>query len=243
MSFPTSAASPRLAEASGRAAAGPIYGLASEISYSIINPMKTFPHLAFAVVLLGLTSTLSASMLPGAKPKEWPPNAAKHVVTIVRTAKDATGERMISAAEAATPPKADVLAAAKLDPAPADPKLWWSSETLGIKIPFAITAEAIAYYASLVDGYGKQTVTRFIEPSSELNYQAIVTKEATVELDGKKFSDVYLVTMKLNFSENFAASDTTGMMFTKERKVVLDKDGKVLHISGDGETQAAVIAI
>jgi hypothetical protein len=33
------------------------------------------------------------------------------------------------------------------------------------------------------------------------------------------------------------------MMFSKERKVVLDKDGKVLHVSGDGPTQAAIVAI
>lgn len=216
--------------------------LASEESTPSIKFMKTFLHLAVAA-LLGLTATVNASMLPGSEPKEWAPNPAKHVVTLARTAKGATEEKMIAAAEAATPPKADVLAAAKLDPAPADPKLWWSHEQLGIKIPFAITAEAVAYYAALVEGYGKQTVTRFIEPSSQVNYQAVVTKEAAIELDGKKFSDVYLVTMTLNFSEDFAASGTEAMMFTKERKVVLDKDGKVLHISGDGETQVAVVAI
>jgi len=205
--------------------------------------MKPLLHLAFGAALLCLTAGANASLLPGAEPKEWEPNPAKHVVTITRTPKDATETKMIAAAEAATPPEADVLAVAKLDPAPADPKLWWSNEQLGIKIPYAITAEAIAYYSALVEGYGKQSVKRYIEPSSRFNYQAAVTKHDTIELDGKNFSDVYLVTMTLNFSEDFAASGTEGMTFTKERKVVLDKDGKALHISGDGATQVAIVAI
>jgi hypothetical protein len=196
-----------------------------------------------AVTAIAMAASAHASMLPDAVQKEWPANPARHVVTIKRVSNNDAEAKMIAAAEAAVPAKADVLAAAQQDPAPAGEKLWWHDEQLGIKIPFAITGEAVAYYSALIDGYGKQALTRYIEPGSEMTYQASVAAAESVELDGKTFKNVFVVSMSLMFSENFAATSTEGMMFSKERKVVLDKDGKVLHVSGDGPTQAAIVAI
>jgi hypothetical protein len=47
----------------------------------------------------------------------------------------------------------------------------------------------------------------------------------------------------MEFSENFAATTTEAMNFSKQRVIVFDKDSKALYISGDGETQAPVMAI
>ena len=52
-----------------------------------------------------------------------------------------------------------------------------------------------------------------------------------------------MVTLKLTFDQNFAATQTEGMHFEKKRVVVLDGKGKVLHISGDGPTEVPILAI
>lgn len=49
--------------------------------------------------------------------------------------------------------------------------------------------------------------------------------------------------MKLTFDQNFAATTTEGMHFEKERLVVLDATGRVLHIAGDGPTETAILAM
>ena len=63
------------------------------------------------------------------------------------------------------------------------------------------------------------------------------------KLGDKTFNDVHVVTLKLTFEQNFAATGTEGMHFEKERVVVLDAEGKVLHISGDGPTEVPIMAI
>jgi hypothetical protein len=62
-------------------------------------------------------------------------------------------------------------------------------------------------------------------------------------LDGKSFKNVHVVTLKLTFSQNFAATGTEGMHFEKKRIVVLDNDGKVLQVFGDGSTEVPILAI
>ena len=107
--------------------------------------------------------SVTAAMPPDSKPKEWPADPAKHQVTIRREATDDKQSAMIAAAEAAQPSKealrkaADAgdrndplgLAQPKEAPLPAGDKVWWYKEQLGIRIPCAITADAVAYYSDL----------------------------------------------------------------------------------------------
>jgi hypothetical protein len=127
--------------------------------------------------------------------------------------------------------------------APVGDKVWWYKELLGIRIPCAVTGDAVAYYADLVKKFGGQAFQRHVEPSSRLSYQAGVKVHADFEIDGKKFRNVHVVTLKLTFNQTFAATGTEGMQFEKERLVVLDPDGKVLHLSGDGPTDVPILAI
>lgn len=192
---------------------------------------------------LALAGAAVAAMVPDAKPKEWPPNPVKHEVTVRREAADAKQAEMIAAAEAARPAAEAWRKAAGDGPAPQDESQWWYREELGIRVPFAVTGAAVAYYTKLVEGYRKQAFTRYVEPSSRLDYRAEVTLHPEFELDGKKFEDVRVVTLKLSFSQNFAASGTEGMQFEKQRTVVFDATGKVLAIGGDGPTEVPVLAI
>ncbi|MCX6872199.1 MAG: hypothetical protein NTW21_00085 [Verrucomicrobia bacterium] len=201
--------------------------------------------------------SITAAMLPDSKPKEWPADPTKHQVTIRREATDDKQSAMIAAAEAAQPSKealrkaADArdrndplgLAQPKEAPLPAGDKVWWYKEQFGIRIPCAITADAVAYYSELVGTYGKQALNRYMQPSSRLDYHAGVKFHKEFKLDDKTFNDVHVVTLKLIFSQNFVATQTEGMQFEKERVVILDAKGKVLHLSGDGPTEVPVLAI
>jgi len=82
-----------------------------------------------------------------------------------------------------------------------------------------------------------------VEPSSRIEYQASVKSHAEFTHDGKSFRDVRVVTLKLSFTQNFCATGTEGMSFTKERVVVLDAKGTVVHITGDGPTETPILAI
>ena len=213
-----------------------------------------------ATLLAGvaLTQTTTADVLPGAMPKDWPANPAKHIVSVHRESADKQQAAMIATAEAALPSKDTLLQAMKAgdrrnDPLglnqpkeaklPAGEKVWWYKEQLGIRIPCAITGDCVAYYSDLVNKYGKQAHKRYLEPSSRLDYHAQIKLHKEFIIDGKTFKDVNVVDLKLKFFQSFLASATEGMHFEKVRVVVLDAEGKVLYISGDGPTEVPIFAI
>lgn len=209
------------------------------------------------MVWVAFSGSVTADMLPDSKPKEWPADPTKHQATIRREATDDKQSAMIAAAEAAQPSKEALRKAADArdhnDPLglaqpkeavlPAGDNLWWYREQFGIRIPYAITADAVAYYSDLIGKYGKQELIRYAQPYSRLDYHAGVKFHKEFKLDGKSFNDAYVVTVKLTFSQNFVATQTEGMHFEKVRVVILDAKGKVLHISGDGPTEVPVLAI
>jgi hypothetical protein len=176
---------------------------------------------------------------------------------VSREAADKQEFAMIAVAEAAQPSKDTLRQAAEArdrdDPLglaqpkeakpPVGDKVWWYKEQLGIRIPCAITADAVAYYSDLVGKYGKQVLKRYTEPSSRLDYHAGVKFHKELKLGDKTFNDVHVVTLKLTFDQNFVATTTEGMHFQKERTVVLDGKGKLLHISGDGPTEVPILAM
>jgi len=199
--------------------------------------------LHLCVLALALAGPAIAAVTPDSTPKDWPADPKKHQVTIRREAKDDTERRLIATAEAAPPPADDVRKAAGEATLPDTEKLWWYKEELGLRIPYAITGDAVAYYTNLVKTYAKQTFNRYVAPSSAVEYQAGVKAHAEFTHDGKSFRDVRVVTLKLTFTQNFCATGTEGMSFTKERVVILDATGKVLHIAGDGPTETPILAI
>jgi hypothetical protein len=150
---------------------------------------------------------------------------------------------MIAAAEAAIPDRQALQKALGDQPMAKDEVQWWHQEQLGVRIPFAITGAAVEYFKKLVEGYQKQDFKRYSEPSSKLDYQAGVVFHKSFEHEGKTFTDVHVVTLKISFSEHFAATVTEGMSFEKQRIVILDAKGTVLAVSGDGPTEVPVMAV
>ncbi len=186
-----------------------------------------------------------AAIEEGAKPKEWPADPAHHVVKVERIFKTEAESALITAAENLAPNEKELLASAQKQDESAKPvaKQWWYQEALSVKIPFALTADAVIYYTELVNGFGKQKHNRFSAPASRFHYEAQVAKHETFEVDGKTFTNVSVVTLSMTFSENFVTTLTEGMEFAKKRVVIFDAAGKVLHTSGDGETEVPIMAI
>ncbi len=195
------------------------------------------------LLCLALASPAAAAVLEGSEPKEWPADPAKHEVTVRREAADPKQAAMIAAAEAAPVSKAVLRQAAGADAVPAGERVWWYKEELGIRIPCAITADAVAYYSELVRTYGKQALKRYVQPSSSLDYHATVAFHKEFKQERETYKDVHVVTLKLSFAQNFVATTTEGMSFEKERVVILDAGGKVLKITGDGPTEVPILAI
>lgn len=208
--------------------------------------MKTITKLSGIATLFTMCAlSTQGAMLPGSEPKDWPADPASHVVKIERVITKADDAKWIAAAENLPVTAAAVRTAAlKEDPnAVVGEKQWWYQETLGVKIPFAVTGAAVTYYTDLVTGFGKLAMKRYSKPSSNFAYNASVSQHAEYTIDEKTFQNVTVVTLSMKFSESFAASTTEAMTFSKERVIVFDKDGKALHISGDGDTMAEIMAI
>jgi len=203
-----------------------------------------------------VTSSASAQAVPGVQPKKWPANPEKHQIIVNREVDNDREASMIAAAEDAVPSKESLLKALeapdrddplgllgpKPEKLPEGDKVWWYQEKLGIRIPAAITGEAIEYYMGLVEQYGKQSVTREIEPSSRLEYLATVAFHPEFKIDDKSFEAVQVVNLKLIFDQSFAATAGDAMHFEKTRIVVLDDNAKVLYISGDGATAVPILS-
>ena len=176
-------------------------------------------------------------------PKEWPANTNRHTVVIVRSASDDAGRALIARAEGLQPDRAELAKAAGDVSLPREGKVWWFREQFGIRLPYTVTGDAVTYYTGLVTGYGKTRMKRYAEPSSALKYTAAVKRHERFELDGKSWQNVDVVTLKLEFRQSFCATGTEAFGFTKDRTVVFDKEGKLLHVSGDGVTDVPVMAI
>jgi hypothetical protein len=204
--------------------------------------MKILKRLAVGALVM---IHADAAMLPGSETKEWPANPAAHEVKIKRIFQNEAEAALITAAENAAPDQAALRAVAlkHKEVAKVVAKQWWTHEALGVKIPFALTADAISYYSDLLNGFGKQTLTRYSPPNSQFHYVAKVAKHASFTCGGITLLNVSVVTLSMNFNENFVTTTTEGMNFTKERIVIFDAKGKLLLTSGDGETTPAVLAI
>jgi hypothetical protein len=195
------------------------------------------------MIVLPSHSPAVAAVVPGQEPKNWTANPAKHRVTIKREAGDSKLAALIATAEAAQPSKEAVRKAAEPAAPPQGDPLWWYKEELGVRIPYAVTRDAVTYYAELVRSYGRQSMKRYTEPTSEFNYHAGIQFHADFTHEGKSFKNVHVVTLKLKFTQNFCATVTEGMAIEKGRTVIIDDQGAVVLIHGDGPTEVPILAI
>ncbi len=116
---------------------------------------------AVCAVLMASMQVQGARVAGGDKPKDWPANPDRHVIKIERKAADDIGKKMIEAAEVAK----------------SGTGVWWMTKdgsdvmVSGMKMPYALTLEALDYYSGRVRNYQKQAWPgRYSEPQSSLTY-------------------------------------------------------------------------
>jgi hypothetical protein len=142
---------------------------------------------------------------------------------------------LIEIAESIYPAREDVLAVYEVEyiGEPPDGDLWWYTE-YEVRIPYAITTEAIDYYSDVILQLREDhpdPVGPFV-PGSFFSYTASVAFYETYENEGQTFTDVYVVTMEFDWGDGLFFLSGGG--FQKMRVVVLTPDGEPLGIFGDG---------
>ncbi|MFH1744109.1 MAG: hypothetical protein ABIH23_34330 [bacterium] len=170
-----------------------------------------------------------------------------HTIEVERVAANENEYRLIRAAENFYPPREEVLesiktASFKIKTIPTeDVRLWWCSEFDGVRIPYAITKDAIDYYVSVVRALQKgdfSVCNGIHQKASRFRYSVGVTFHEHYEYEDQTFENVHVISMKmLMFTYG---GPICAMSFEKERIVILDKDCRIICVYGDGKTPTSV---
>ena len=164
-----------------------------------------------------------------------------HMVTIRRVAHTPEERRALEVAERTDPPRDSVLAAMghydrRLDSLPSEPRIWWTSSFDGVRRPYAITDAAVRYYLALGRAFRRgdfREVHGLRMSSSSVRYVAAAERQAEIEVQGRRFRDVYVVRLELTW--NNYCGNLRAMNVTAKRTVIVSPEGEVLLIVGDGQ--------
>jgi hypothetical protein len=157
-------------------------------------------------------------------------------VEIVRRFKDEREEGMLRRAEAVYPGVDSMVAKvaggpaffAQFAPLGNEP-LWWDSAHSSIRETYAVTSRAVRYYYDLsqelrtdpqrvIPGWGKW--------QTSLKYLATINYHNQYERGEKKFRDVYVADLNLEWSQ--VCGGLCGAGYKRNKVVVLDQSGNVL---------------
>jgi Carboxypeptidase regulatory-like domain len=163
-----------------------------------------------------------------------------------RNFQNAEEEHLLRIAEETYPPAEAVLAIAEERPGRDAPlkqeRLWWYGSFDGVRLPYAITLDAVRYYTELVQTMGKGESGRtggIRMKRAKFSYIANISpRRSTVSRDGRVFEDVYVVEMRLSWS-NYCGS-LCACSFSLDRTVLLRRDGTVLCVFGDRKPMVVV---
>lgn len=158
---------------------------------------------------------------------------------------DSTAARLLGIAEAVYPPR-DLLIrlavekGAEMGSDTTGVPLWWYSGVGARRIPYAVTAGALAHYLRLSQLYRERA---FREAGtrplfwSELLYRGTIAERDSFVLRGETYADVYVASLSLDWTYD----DGTFLPLTEaHRVVVLSPAGAVLAIEGDGTAEEKV---
>jgi len=162
--------------------------------------------------------------------------SGKHEVKIVRRFADEREEKLLQIAEATYPTESQVTERSKrsAEAPQANERLWWCSSFDGVRIPFAITKGAVAYYLDVSTEFGKQTPRYPFwtnMKSSALTYSASLARKQAYRVGTSEFTNVYVVSMELAWSQY--CGPLCAMACQLSRKAVLNEEGKVLAVEND----------
>lgn len=155
---------------------------------------------------------------------------------------------LIDQAEKYYPPREDVVSAAEWSGMEIpETKYWYYSNFDGVKIPFAITEDAINYYSDLIDEFNENPddvffyMASFEYKAEVIFYENYVSPEADSQgqaTEPESFDSVYVIKMTLVW-EDYCGS-LCAAWINKNRIVVFNESGELLKVYLDGVTPVMV---
>ncbi|HYQ89801.1 MAG TPA: carboxypeptidase-like regulatory domain-containing protein [Candidatus Binatia bacterium] len=155
-------------------------------------------------------------------------------------------ERLLRTAEETYPPAEAIRAVAESGPgkhlAPGGKRLWWYDDFDGVRLPYAVTMDAVRYYLGLIQAFGTgdsaKTHNIRMKAASFTYHANISSRIPTYSRDGRVFKDVYVVEMGFKWS-NYCGS-LCACSFDLDRTVILRRDGTALCVFGDRRPRVIV---
>ncbi|MCK6439459.1 MAG: hypothetical protein L6Q71_04585, partial [Planctomycetes bacterium] len=111
----------------------------------------------------------------------------------------------------------------------------------GMRIPFAVTENALRYYVDLTKSFRRADFSGAAGMEvkrSEFEYTATCMFHRHVSLDQRPYSSVYVVTQRLYFHEYM--DSLAALTIDRERHVIFDESGKLVTVLGDGPKSVTV---
>jgi hypothetical protein len=170
-----------------------------------------------------------------------PPTGGGCFIDVMRDFRTAEEERLIRIAEV-TYPLRDAISPpdwAMLNPIPARKHLWWLGSDEGLRVPYAVTMDALRYYLDLTQRYGRgMPPDGKPEPMkvSSMTYSASVTHRSSFTRGKAVYRDVSVVELRLNWDSGTAGSagsPGSAVGIVLDRTVLLDRRGHVVAVFGD----------
>lgn len=169
-----------------------------------------------------------------------PPTGGGCSIEVTRAFRTPEEERLIGIAEV-TYPLRDAIAppdVAMLRPIPARKHLWWLGPDEGLRVPYAVTMDALLYYIDRVQRYGRGTPPDKepgAMPVSHLNYSASVTHQSSFARDKATYLDVHVVELRLEWAAGSVGNNgmSSAAGFTLDRTVLINRNGQVVAVFGD----------
>jgi hypothetical protein len=163
-------------------------------------------------------------------------------LAIHRRYADPTEANLLAIAEATYPPRERLIDRAlsmdtQIGSDSSGMPLWWCDGVGVGRVPYAITAGALAYYTMLTEHFRehdfRETGTQNLV-WADFSYTASITPRDHYYLEDRLIADVYVAEMNLSWSFDDGTFVPTS---TAHRIVVLTRDGAVIAVLGDGGTQ------
>ncbi|MGE5180185.1 MAG: carboxypeptidase-like regulatory domain-containing protein [Bacteroidota bacterium] len=167
--------------------------------------------------------------------------------TVRREFRSPPEERLLRIAEETYPPTKAVASIGggykvKREDLLQEKRLWWYDEFDGVRLPYAVTMDAVRYYLGITQALGRGDASRtrgFRMIATTFSYDATVSPgPTTYKRAGHTFEDVYVVTMRLAWSDYCGNLCACG--FGLDRTVVLRPDGTVVWVFGDRKPSVIV---
>ena len=166
-------------------------------------------------------------------------------LSIQRKYEDPLGERLLSIAEATYPSRDSLIIRAiergtEIGSDSARTSLWWV-DGLGVsRVPYAVTAGAVQFYTRLTNRFRAHTFHGAWDHNlfwTELRYDASIASRDEYYVEDGTLTNVYVAEMNLAWGFD---DGTFVPVSLAHRVVVLSRDGNVISVEGDGDTNEQV---